>query len=101
MEMSIEYCSLGVALATIAAFMVVRKLEFAGAFYRWAVRPVAEASYGMYLLHMFILTPAFAALSPHLPTPLAIASSAAITFSLSAVAAVALRKIPGVGKWIC
>ena len=101
MEMSIEYCSLGVALTTIAAFMVVRKLDFAGAFYRRVVRPVSEASYGMYLLHMFILTPAFAALNPHLPTPLTIAATASVAFAVSAGAAMALRRIPGVGKWIC
>ena len=30
MEMSIEYCSLGVALATVAAFSVMRKIDFRG-----------------------------------------------------------------------
>ena len=101
MEMSIEYCSLGVALATIAAFMVMRKMDFGGAFYRRVVRPVSEVSYGMYLLHMFILTPVSAALIPRLSTPLAIAATAAVSFSLSAVASLALRRIPVVGKWIC
>ena len=62
MEMSIEYCSLGVALTTVAVFMVFRKLDFGGAFYRRLVRPVSEASYGMYLMHMFVLTPVSAAL---------------------------------------
>ena len=101
MEMSIEYCSLGVALTTIAAFMVVRKLNLGGGFYRRLVRPVSEASYGMYLLHMFILAPVSAALIPQLPTPLAIAATAAISFSLSALAALLLRRLPIVGKWLC
>jgi surface polysaccharide O-acyltransferase-like enzyme len=101
MEMSIEYCSIGVALTTIAAFMVVRKFHFDGAFYRLAVRPVSEASYGMYLLHMFILAPVSAALNPHLPTPLAILATAAVSFAASAFAAIVLRRLPIVGKWIC
>ena len=33
METSIEYCSLGVAMATVAAFMVLRRLEFGGWLY--------------------------------------------------------------------
>ena len=101
METSIEYCSLGVALTTIAAFMVFRKLNFGGWFYQKVVRTVSEASYGMYLMHMFILTPVFAAVSPHMPTPLAILATAAATFSLSAIAAALLRRIPVLGRLLC
>ena len=101
MEMSIEYCSAGVALTTIAAFMVLRKFNSGGAVYRFAVRPLSEASYGMYLLHMFILAPVSAALIPRLTTPLAIVATAAASFAASALAALALRRVPVVGKWIC
>ena len=101
MEMSIEYCSLGVALATLAVFMAMRKLAIGGMFYEKFVRPVSEASYGMYLLHMFILTPVSAALIPRLATPLAIFATAAATFTLSALAAILIRKIPLIGKWLC
>ena len=101
MEMSIEYCSLGVALTTLSVFMVARKFNSCGALYGRIVRPVSEASYGMYLLHMFILAPASAALIPRLSTPVAIAATAAATFALSALAAILIRKIPFVGKWVC
>ena len=101
MEMSIEYCSFGVALATIAAFMVVRKINFSGAFYRLVVRPVSEASYGMYLVHMLFLVPVSAALIPRLSTPLAILSAAAISYVASALASFAVRRIPVIGKWVC
>lgn len=101
METSIEYCSLGVAFTTIAAFMIFRKLNFGGWFYLKVVRPVSEASYGMYLMHMFILAAVFAKLSPHLPTPLAILATAAASFACSSVAAILLRRIPVVGKLIC
>jgi len=101
MEMSIEYCSLGVALTTIGVFMAMRKFNFDSAFYARIVRPVSEASYGMYLLHMFILAPVSARLIPHLSTPLAILTTAAITFTASAFLALLLRRMPVVGKWIC
>ena len=55
----------------------------------------------MYLLHMFILTPMFELLRPHLPTPLAILATATATFSCSALAAILIRRLPAVGKWIC
>ncbi len=100
METSIEYCSPGVALSTVAAFMIFRKLDFGGAFYKKVVRPVSEASYGMYLMHMFILTPVFGKLCPHLPVPLTIAATAAATFVCSALASILLRRIPFAGKWI-
>ena len=101
METSIEYCSFGVALTTFAAFMVARKIDFGGWLHEKVVRPVSEASYGMYLLHMFILPSAFALLSPHLPTPLAILATAAATFACSTLAALLLRRMPFVGGWIC
>ena len=101
MEMSIEYCSLGVALATIAAFMVIRKIDFGGAFYRLVVRTVSEASYGMYLVHMLVLAPVSAVLIPRMATPLAILSVAAISYAASALIALIVRRIPVVGKWIC
>ena len=100
MEMSIEYCSLGVALATIAVFMVARKLDFGGAVYRLLIRPISEASYGMYLMHMFVLAPVSAALVPRLPTPFAIVATAVAAFAASACVAIVLRKVPAVGKWI-
>ena len=101
MEMSIEYCSLGVVLTTLGVFMVVRKFNSSGALYARIVRPISEASYGMYLLHMFILAPMSAALIPILPTPTAIVATAAATFALSAIAAILIRRIPFVGNWIC
>jgi len=100
MEMSIEYCSLGVVFTTASAFAVLRKLDFGGAFYRCVVRPISEASYGMYLIHMFVLAPVSAALVPRLSPPLAIAVTAVASFAASAVVAIVLRRLPVVGRWL-
>lgn len=101
METSIEYCSLGVALATIAAFLVFRKIEFRGKFYERIVRPVAEASFGMYLMHMFLLPTILGFLRQRIPTPAAIFATAAATFAATAVASATIRRIPFVGKQVC
>jgi surface polysaccharide O-acyltransferase-like enzyme len=101
-ETSLEYCSLGVALGTIGAFWLLRAVPATGGrFYARVIRPLAQASYGTYLLHMFILTPVFAALRPLLPTPLAILLTAAACFVLSSAASLAIGRLPRIGRWIC
>ena len=100
LEMSIEYCSTGVAVAVIAAFMLIRKIKADGAFYRWIVRPLSEASYGTYLLHMFVLLPVFAAVHARCNTPLTIGATAVATFILASAAGVLIRRIPFVGRFI-
>ena len=100
LEMSIEYCGLGVAAATFALFAVIRKFTATGWFYRFIVRPAAEASYGTYLMHIMILLPLMDLVKGHLSTPLAMVAVALMTFAVATVASCLLRRIPVVGKWI-
>ena len=100
LEMSIEYCSLGVALTVIAAFLLIRKIKADGAFYRRVVRPLAEASYGTYLLHMFVLLPVFAALHAGCGTPVTIFATAGASYVAASAASVLIRRIPFVGRFI-
>ena len=81
--------------------MVFRKLGSDGVFYRLVVRPVSEASYGMYLMHMFVLMPVSAVLILRMSTPLAIVATALVSYAASAFVAIVVRKIPLVGKWLC
>ncbi len=101
LEMSIEYCSLGVASAVIAAFLVFRKFTAEGAFYRRVVRPLSEASYGTYLLHMFVLLAVLGVIRPHCPTPVAIVATAFISFVCASLISIAIGKLPKVGRLIC
>ena len=100
LEMSIEYCSTGVALTVVAAFLVLRKIEKGGVLYRCVVRPIAEASYGTYLLHMFVLLKVFVALRPHCCTPAAIFATASISFVAASLVSLAIARIPRIGRWI-
>jgi hypothetical protein len=101
LEMSIEYCSFGVSLAVIGAFMVFRKLSYSGILYSKLVKPLSESSYGTYLLHMFVLLPVFAFIQPKLSTPLTIIVTAVSSFVLSSAISIVIRKIPVAGRWIC
>lgn len=101
LEMSIEYCSLGVVMTTVAAFLSLRRISGTGRIYNRIVRPLSEASYGTYLLHMFVLLPVFDLLRPLMPTPLAIVATAAVSFVVSSLVSIAVRRIPKVGAWIC
>ena len=81
--------------ATVSAFIVMRKIDFAGGVYRFLVRPISEASYEMYLMHMFILPVAFEAFGRRLPTPLCILATAAAAFAASAAVSVLIRRVLG------
>lgn len=101
METSWEFCSSGVALTVLAYFFVIRQFTADGAFYQKVVRPISEASYGAYLMHMLILTPVLGLYKPVLPTPAAIVLTAATTFLSASLISICVRKVPKVGKYIC
>ena len=99
LEMSWEFCSLGVALTVIGYVLVLRKLDFSGWFYAHVVRPVSEASYGTYLMHMLILSPVVAQYRLAFPTPLTIILTAFTTFLLASFVSIMLRRIPKAGEY--
>lgn len=100
LEMSIEYCSLGVALASAGAFMAIRGLTYDGALYRWIVVPLSKASYGTYLIHMFVLLAVFEKVRPDCSTPATVLLTAAVSFAVSSLASMAMRSVPKLGRWI-
>lgn len=101
LEMSWDFCSLGPVLMTIALFSTLRKLVSDGAFYRWVVLPLSNASFGVYLLHMFVLVAVVGWFKPANPTPLAILATAVTTFAISSLISMTIRRVPFVGRWIC
>ena len=100
LEMSIEYCGLGVCASVLAFFLVIRKFTARGWLYEKVIRPISEASYGMYLMHIVILVVFVEHLKGSVPTPVAIAGIAAGSFVISSVASIIIRKIPVVGKFV-
>lgn len=103
------YDTIGVVLMAVGIIIFARKIQSSGKFYSSVVRPVSDASYGMYLSHMLVL-PLFSGLLRgwlgfgeggvlgFWTTPVEILLTAAVTFVTTAVIAVRLRRIPGAGK---
>lgn len=103
--------TIGVVLMTIAWLLVFKKIKCCGGFYHKVLLPVSKASYGIYLLHLLILVPISGAVREWLgiglegvlgawTTPVEIVLSAVAGFTLTAVVAVILQKIPKIGKYI-
>ena len=96
METSWQFCAFGVALTAIAYFLVIRKMTDDGWFYRNVILPVSKVSYGVYLMHMFILTFFNQTVSGWgLCTPLHIVVTACLTFVTASVLSRLLSFIPG------
>ena len=57
------------------------------------------ASYGMYLMHMFLLPAIFVLLNPLLPVPLTIICTALLTYFISFAISFLIGKLP-FGKYI-
>lgn len=103
--------TIGVALMTIGWILLFRKIVSSGKFYSKVLLPVSQASYGMYLSHLLVLVPVFAAVRGWLgsgaegllgfwTTPVEIVLSAIATFVITSVFSVLIRRIPVVGKYI-
>lgn len=103
--------TVGVALMTVAWIFVFRKIKCEGKFYNNILLPVSRASYGIYLLHLLLLVPISGAVRELLglgnegilgvwTTPVEIVVSAILGFATSAIVAVALQRVPKIGKYI-
>ena len=97
-EQSWNFCTINVAMMTLGCFLLMRHIgSTAGWIYR-PVRSISRVSYGIYLMHIFVLGVAYSLLSPHLSTPVAIFSVAVVTYLVCWAVAALLSRIPGVGK---
>ena len=86
MEAQRGFCTVGIMLQTVAYFLLIRQIKSHGWFYRTIVLPLSKLSYGMYLMHMFVLTPVFAMVHGwSSSTPVVMVVSALITYILCAL----------------
>ena len=103
--------TLGVALMTIAWILLFRKITADGTLYHKVIFPISKAGYGVYLSHMIVLVPVFAAVRGWLgsadagvlgfwTTPVEILLSAVLAFVATSAVAVLIQRIPKVGKYI-
>ena len=99
MEQSWRFCATGVAMTAIALFLVFKKIATAGHCYP-LVNHLSKVSYGIYLMHIFILVAVHAVITSWgTPTPIAIFGIAIATFAISALLSSIISRLPG-GKYI-
>ena len=99
MEQSWRFCSTGVAMTAVALFLIFKKISVAGRCYP-LVKHISKVSYGIYLMHIFILVAAHAIISSWgVPTLPAIFAIAVATFVICAIFASIASRLPG-GKYI-
>ena len=100
LELGWRTCTTGVAMTAASAFLMIRKLNSSGVFYRVAIKPLAKASFGTYLAHMLVLVPVLAWIRPHFSTPVTMVLSAVVTFILTSIISMVLGRIPFIGRFI-
>ena len=113
-ETPITFCSLPVVLTAVGLMLVFRTFRHLGAptgFYRYVILPLSQAGYGMYLMHMLVLAQfsalyrnwlgvGAAGLLGYWTTPVEVLATALSSFVVVGVLAVALQRIPKVGKYL-
>ena len=112
-ETPITFCSLPVVLTSVGLVLVFLQGRQNGEspFYRHIILPLSQAGYGMYLIHMLVLAQFSAlyrnwlglgaeGLLGYWTTPVQILATALSSFVVVGVLAVALQRIPKVGKYL-
>lgn len=112
-ETPITFCSLPVVLTAVGLMLVFMQGRQNGEspFYRHIILPLSQAGYGMYLIHMLVLAQFSAlyrnwlglgaeGLLGYWTTPVQILATALSSFVVVGVLAVAIQRIPKVGKYL-
>lgn len=101
MELTWGFCTLGTALLTLGFFLLLRKCQRTGWTYRHVVMPISRASYGMYLMHIFVLCFYCTLLRVAIDsTPLIIVLTSLLTYITSFALSHIVHRIPVVGKYL-
>lgn len=95
LELSWRFCTPNVVLLTAGLFLMLRHIGCRAPRIYGPVREVSRLSYGIYLMHIFVLNAAYSLLSPHFGTPATIVLTGAATFLCCIVVAKVLAMLPG------
>lgn len=94
LELSWDFTTTGVAIMSLGVFILFKLIKRPTRGYR-LIRNISNLSYGVYLLHMFILVAVFDIVSSwSIGTPLTMFVSAALTFIVSVIITKLLSLLP-------
>ena len=95
-ELSWRFCTFNVALMTFGMFIIFRHIDSLAAWLYTPVKKISALSYGIYLMHIFVLVFMFRWLSPIIgSTPLTMATVSVATFCSCVLITWIISKIPG------
>lgn len=94
LELSWRFCTPNVILESLGAFLLIETI-FRNAKSNRITEEISNLSYGMYLMHIFILGAIYSQLEGSLPTPAVIVLTGIITFLLCALLSKCLSLLPG------
>ncbi|MBP3483324.1 MAG: acyltransferase family protein [Alistipes sp.] len=93
-EISWRFCTPNVALMSIAIFLVFKKITYSKGIVYKVIADISRMSFGMYLMHIFVLNAVFALLSGRFPTPATIYSVGFVTYIVSYLLTKILSYLP-------
>lgn len=94
-ELSWRFCTFNVALMTFGMFIIFKHLDYKNpAVYR-PVKKISGLSYGIYLMHIFVLTFIFGIMGDKFVAPISIFIVGTLTFVTCVLITYVLSKFPG------
>ncbi|WP_307996326.1 acyltransferase family protein [uncultured Bacteroides sp.] len=95
LELSWRFCSFNVVFMTFGAFVIIKKISFEkGRIYNFILQ-LSKLSYGIYLMHIFILGFSYKLLEGYFSTPVTILLVGTSTFCGCCILAKLLSYLPG------
>ncbi|PXV68074.1 surface polysaccharide O-acyltransferase-like enzyme [Dysgonomonas alginatilytica] len=95
LELSWRFCSFNVVFMTFGAFVILKKITFQGKWLYGIVRQLSGLSYGIYLMHIFLLGFSYNLIGGHFSTPVTIALVGVSTFTRCCILAKLISYLPG------
>lgn len=95
LELSWRFCSFNVVFMTLGLFLMIKKISFEkGWIYRF-VHEISRLSYGIYLMHIFILGLSYRLITEYFSTPITILLVGTTTFIACCILTKLLSYLPG------
>lgn len=99
LELSWRFCSFNVVMMTFGVFVIIKKISFQRGWLYALVVQISRLSYGVYLMHIFILGFSYKILGGYFSTPVTIVLVGTSTFIGCCLLAKLLSYLPS-GKYI-
>lgn len=95
LELSWRFCSFNVACMTLGLFVILKKVNYSKEWLYRVIREVSRLSYGIYLMHIFLLGFSFRLLNGYFSTPVTILLVGITTFLSCCLLTKLLSYLPG------